>query len=355
MADLKITGLHKYYGSFHAVKGVDLEVPSGEFTVLVGPSGCGKSTLLRTIAGLEEANQGSIEIAGKDVTWARPRDRDIAMVFQNYALYPYLTVFDNVAFGLRARKFADSEINKRVNNAAEMLGIGHLMKRLPRELSGGQRQRVAIGRAIVRDARLFLFDEPLSNLDAQLRDDMRTEIKRLHQELKRTMIYVTHDQIEAMTLADRIVLLRDGVIEQQGTPLELFDRPKTKFVAGFLGSPKMNFVSGRSDGKSISLADGTRLPFAGGTPGQNVLVGIRPQHITRAGGTAAKNHIHVPVTIELVQPTGSRTQITFPFGGQNIVAEFDANSDDAPGKKIKIDIDMTRAVIIDAQSEKVIS
>jgi multiple sugar transport system ATP-binding protein len=355
MADLKITGLHKYYGSFHAVKGVDLEVPSGEFTVLVGPSGCGKSTLLRTIAGLEEANQGSIEIAGKDVTWARPRDRDIAMVFQNYALYPYLTVFDNVAFGLRARKFAESEINKRVNNAAEMLGIGPLMKRYPRELSGGQRQRVAIGRAIVRDARLFLFDEPLSNLDAQLRDDMRAEIKRLHQELKRTMIYVTHDQIEAMTLADRIVLLRDGVIEQQGTPLELFDRPKTKFVAGFLGSPKMNFVSGRSDGKSIALTDGTRLPFAAATSGQSILVGIRPQHITRAGTAAAKNHVHAPVTIELVQPTGSRTQVTFPYGGQNIVAEFDSNYDDAPGKKIKIDIDMTRAVIVDAQSEKVIS
>jgi multiple sugar transport system ATP-binding protein len=355
MADLKITGLHKYYGSFHAVKGVDLEVPSGEFTVLVGPSGCGKSTLLRTIAGLEEANQGSIEIAGKDVTWARPRDRDIAMVFQNYALYPYLSVFDNVAFGLRARKFAESEINKRVNNAAEMLSIGHLMKRFPRELSGGQRQRVAIGRAIVRDARLFLFDEPLSNLDAQLRDDMRTEIKRLHQELKRTMIYVTHDQIEAMTLADRIVLLRDGVIEQQGTPLELFDRPKTKFVAGFLGSPKMNFVPGKADGKSITLRDGTRMPFAGTTAGQNVLVGIRPQHITRAGKTASKRHIQVPVTIELVQPTGSRTQVTFPFGGKNIVAEFDQNSDDAPGQKIKINIDMARAVIIDVESEKVIS
>src|SRR3990170_5034399 len=239
MSDLKITGLHKYYGSFHAVKGIDLEVPSGEFTVLVGPSGCGKSTLLRTIAGLEEASEGAIEIGNKDVTWARPRDRDIAMVFQNYALYPYMNVFENIAFGLRARKFATPEINKRVNNAANMLGIGPLLKRLPRELSGGQRQRVAIGRAIVRDARLFLFDEPLSNLDAQLRDDMRVEIKRLHQELGRTMIYVTHDQIEAMTLADRIVLLRDGQIEQAGAPLDLFERPATKYVAGFLGSPSM--------------------------------------------------------------------------------------------------------------------
>ena len=188
MCDLKITNLHKQYVAFHAVKGIELDVPSGEFTVLVGPSGCGKCTLLRTIAGLEETSSGSIEIGGKDVTWARPRDRDIAMVFQNYALYPYLNVKDNIAFGLRARKFAEAEVEKRVARAAEMLGIGHLLTRFPRELSGGQRQRVAIGRAIVRDAILYLFDEPLSNLDAQLRDDMRVEIKRLHKELKRTMI-----------------------------------------------------------------------------------------------------------------------------------------------------------------------
>ena len=233
MSDLKITGLHKHYGAYHAVKGIDLEVPSGEFTVLVGPSGCGKSTLLRTIAGLEEASAGTIEIGGKDVTWARPRDRDIAMVFQNYALYPYLNVYENIAFGLRARRVASAEVDKRVKRAAEMLGIAQLLERFPRELSGGQRQRVAIGRAIVRDALLFLFDEPLSNLDAQLRDDMRVEIKRLHQELGRTMIYVTHDQIEAMTLADRIALLRDGKIEQLGAPLDLFERPATRFVAGF--------------------------------------------------------------------------------------------------------------------------
>jgi multiple sugar transport system ATP-binding protein len=256
---------------------------------------------------------------------------------------------------LRARKFAEVEITKRVNNAAEMLGIGPLMKRFPRELSGGQRQRVAIGRAIVRDARLFLFDEPLSNLDAQLRDDMRTEIKRLHQELKRTMIYVTHDQIEAMTLADRIVLLRDGVIEQQGTPLELFDRPKTKFVAGFLGSPKMNFLNGRLDGKTITLQDGTRLPYSGKHQSKDVLVGIRPQHVTRAGAVAAKNLVRLPVTVELVQPTGSRTQITFPLGGQSFVAEFDATGSDTPGQKLKIDIDMSRAVVIDAQTENVLS
>ena len=260
MSDLKITGLHKHYGAYHAVKGIDLEVPSGEFTVLVGPSGCGKSTLLRTIAGLEEASAGTIEIGGKDVTWARPRDRDIAMVFQNYALYPYLNVYENIAFGLRARRVASAEVDKRVKRAAEMLGIAQLLERFPRELSGGQRQRVAIGRAIVRDALLFLFDEPLSNLDAQLRDDMRVEIKRLHQELGRTMIYVTHDQIEAMTLADRIALLRDGKIEQLGAPLDLFERPATRFVAGFLGSPKMNFLPAAIENGEVILRDGTSSP-----------------------------------------------------------------------------------------------
>jgi multiple sugar transport system ATP-binding protein len=347
MADLKISGLHKHYGAFHAVKGVSLEVPSGEFTVLVGPSGCGKTTLLRSIAGLETVSEGTIEIAGADVTWARPRDRDIAMVFQNYALYPYLTVYENIAFGLRARKFAEAEIKRRVGNAAAMLGIGALAQRYPRELSGGQRQRVAIGRAIVRDARLFLFDEPLSNLDAQLRDDMRIEIKRLHQELKRTMIYVTHDQIEAMTLADRIVLLREGVIEQQGAPLALFERPRTKFVAGFLGSPKMNFLLAKVSGKTATLADGTRLPLAKSYSDKDVLLGIRPQHIS-AGGK-------LPVIVELVQPTGSRTQVTFPLGGQMIMAEFDAHEVGKPGEKMNIGIDMARALLIDPQSGEVMS
>jgi multiple sugar transport system ATP-binding protein len=357
MSDLRITGLHKHYGSFHAVKGIDLAVPEGEFTVLVGPSGCGKSTLLRTIAGLEEASAGKIEIGGKDVTWARPRDRDIAMVFQNYALYPYLSVKENIAFGLRARKFADAEVEKRVKNAAEMLGIAHLLGRFPRELSGGQRQRVAIGRAIVRDARLYLFDEPLSNLDAQLRDDMRVEIKRLHQEIGRTMIYVTHDQIEAMTLADRIVLLRDGVIEQQGSPLDLFERPQTRFVAGFLGSPKMNFIPATLSENGVALKDGTALPLpgrAGLKAGQAVVLGIRPQYIAMAQQSLAPGHARVPVTIELVQPTGSRVQATMPMGGSTIVAELAAHDVSRPGEKTEIDIDMTRAVIIDPQTEQVI-
>ncbi len=357
MSDLKITNLHKHYGAFHAVKGIDLDVPSGEFTVLVGPSGCGKSTLLRTIAGLEEASSGKVEIGGRDVTWARPRDRDIAMVFQNYALYPYLNVKENIAFGLRARKFASAEVEKRVARAAEMLGIGHLLQRFPRELSGGQRQRVAIGRAIVRDAILYLFDEPLSNLDAQLRDDMRVEIKRLHQELGRTMIYVTHDQIEAMTLADRIVLLRDGVIEQLGAPLDLFERPSTRFVAGFLGSPKMNFLNATLSPDGVTLADGTKLSLPGrktSKAGQAVILGLRPQHIAMAGKTVAPGHERVPVTIELVQPTGSRVQVTMPLGGTSIVAELAAHDVSRPGEKTHIDIDMTRAVIIDPTTEKVI-
>ncbi len=355
MADLKISGLHKHYGAFHAVKGIDLEVPSGEFTVLVGPSGCGKSTLLRTIAGLEEASAGTIEIGGRDVTWERPRDRDIAMVFQNYALYPYMNVYENIAFGLRARKFAEAEIGKRVKRAADMLGIAALLERLPRELSGGQRQRVAIGRAIVRDARLFLFDEPLSNLDAQLRDEMRAEIKRLHQELGRTMVYVTHDQVEAMTLADRVVLLRDGMIEQQGAPLDLFERPATRFVASFLGSPKMNFFSATLSGKTLTLADGTRLALPESrkfSPGA-VVLGIRPQHIAKAGKTVAAGHAKVTVKIELLQPTGSRLHVTFPFGGASAVAELEAHDASAPGEKLALDIDMTRAIVIDPGSGRV--
>src|SRR5262245_49273149 len=293
MADLRISALHKYYGNVHAVRGVDLEIPAGEFTVLVGPSGCGKSTLLRTIAGLEDADKGTIEIGGEVVNHLPPRSRDIAMVFQNYALYPYMKVFDNIAFGLRSRNTPKNEVEPKVKRAAHMLAIDHLLDRYPRELSGGQLQRVAIGRAVVRSARLYLFDEPLSNLDAQLRDEMRSEIKRLHQELGKTMIYVTHDQVEAMTMADRIVLLREGKIEQAGAPLELFERPLTKYVAGFLGSPAMNFVDaqlvGNGDGVALRLGDGKSLALPparraalASRVDQPVIFGVRPEHIGRA-------------------------------------------------------------------------
>jgi multiple sugar transport system ATP-binding protein len=366
MADLKITGLHKYYGQVHAVKGVDLEIPAGEFTVLVGQSGCGKSTLLRTIAGLEDADKGSIEIGGQVVTHMLPRDRDIAMVFQNYALYPYMSVFENIAFGLRARKTPKAEIEPKVRRAAQMLAIEPLLERYPRQLSGGQLQRVAIGRAVVRNARLYLFDEPLSNLDAQLRDEMRGEIKRLHQELDKTMIYVTHDQIEAMTMADRIVLLRDGNIEQAGAPLDLYERPATRYVAGFLGSPAMNFVSvrlvGHNDGLAVQLGDGTLLPLpAARAPrlverrDQAMTLGVRPEHMSRAGGSDHRPGLTTKnVKIELVQPTGSRTYATFRLGDAEVVAELQAHDVSQPGQTIDLTIDMNRVVLIDPATEKVL-
>ena len=353
MTTVKITKLEKLYGGVRALRGVDLEVSDGEFVVLVGPSGCGKSTLLRMIAGLEDISGGTIAIDGEIVNDMRPRDRNVAMVFQDYALYPHMTVEKNIGFALRARKIPENEIASRVDVAARMLGIEGLLKRYPRQLSGGQRQRVAIGRAIVREARLFLFDEPLSNLDAQLRDDMRAEIKRLHQELGRTMIYVTHDQIEAMTLADRIVLLRDGQIEQQGAPLDLFERPATRFVAGFLGSPKMNFIPGTLGDGTRELGDGTRLAMPKSRAQGAVILGVRPQHIACAKGRLAAGHAGISAVVELVQPTGSRTHVTFPFGGVSAVAELDAHEGGRPGDRIDLAIDMTRAIVIDPGSGRV--
>jgi len=368
MARLSIHGLHKYYGGVHALKGIDLEIADGEFCVFVGPSGCGKSTLLRTIAGLEDIDKGTVEIEGAVVNDLRPRDRNIAMVFQNYALYPYLNVFENIAFGLRARKVANDEVVRRVGQAAKMLGIEALLQRTPRQLSGGQRQRVAIGRAVVRDAQLFLFDEPLSNLDAQLRDGMRAEIKRLHQDIGKTMIYVTHDQIEAMTLADRIVLLRDGVIEQQGAPLDLFERPATRFVAGFLGSPQMNFVPCRAtrvDGAArLAFEDGRSLPLPdahAGMPGlepeTDLILGVRPEHMAIAADGAAPRPQDAPltVTIDLVQPTGTRSYAQFRLGGIEITAELPAHSVERPGSGTELLVDMSRVILIDPQSDKVLN
>jgi multiple sugar transport system ATP-binding protein len=367
MAQVKINGLHKRFaGGVHAVRGIDLEIADGEFAVLVGPSGCGKSTLLRTIAGLEDADEGVIEISGEVVNDIRPRDRDVAMVFQDYALYPHMTVARNIGFGLRARKFPKAEIESRVRRAAEMLGITALLERYPRQLSGGQRQRVAIGRAIVRNPQIFLFDEPLSNLDAQLRDEMRGEIKRLHQEIATTMIYVTHDQIEAMTLADRIVLMRDGRIEQQGAPLDLFERPASLFVAGFLGSPKMNFLPGTlvrtADADSIHLQDGGmafalpgRRSLNGATSGMPVVLGLRPEHITRASGAGLPDGTaRLDVAIELVQPTGARTYATFRLGTAAVMAELQAHDVSRPGETIAVEINLRRAVVFDAATERAI-
>jgi multiple sugar transport system ATP-binding protein len=364
MAEVKISALEKNYGAFKAVRGIDLDIPDGEFTVLVGPSGCGKSTLLRTIAGLEEASAGTIEIGGEVVNEFRPRDRDVAMVFQDYALYPHMTVARNIGFGLKARKMPKPEVEARVTEAAQMLGITPLLERLPRQLSGGQRQRVAIGRAIVRSPKVFLFDEPLSNLDAQLRDEMRGEIKRLHQEIATTMIYVTHDQIEAMTLADRIVLMRDGVIEQQGAALELFERPVSTFVAGFLGSPRMSFLPGTLvlDGTTHGVRVGdVVLPvlagraIGGAKDGMSVLLGLRPEHLTRAHGERPADGVYRhEAKIELVQPTGSRTYATFRLAGQPVIAELQAHDVSQPGQVMPIDINMSRASIFDAQTERAI-
>lgn len=363
MAELKISGLHKYYGSTHVLRGIDLDIPEGEFTVFVGPSGCGKSTLLRSIAGLEEVSEGTLAIDGQIINDMRPRDRDIAMVFQNYALYPYMNVFENIAFGLRARKFAENHIQKRVNEAAELLGIGDYLQRLPKELSGGQRQRVAIGRAIVRDARLFLFDEPLSNLDAQLREDMRSEIKRLHQEIGKTMIYVTHDQVEAMTLADRIVLLNGGKIEQIGSPLDLFERPANRFVASFLGSPSIRFTTAVLLNHQTSLQlrfnDGNTLTMPASRNANlqrynesNVLVGIRPEHLRRA--VTGNDGRALSVTIDLLQPTGSRSYGTFQLGGTSVVAELEAHDIRQAGQQIELDVDINRIILIDPETDKVI-
>ena len=367
MARLRLNGIEKAYGNVRAVGGIDLDVAEGEFAVLVGPSGCGKSTLLRCIAGLEEVDAGTITIGDEVVNDVRPRDRNLAMVFQNYALYPYLNVRENIAFGLKARRTPSAEIETRVRRAAGMLGIESLLDRLPRQLSGGQRQRVAIGRAIVRDARLFLFDEPLSNLDAQLRDEMRTEIKRLHQELGKTMVYVTHDQIEAMTLADRIVLLRDGVIEQEGGPLDLFERPVSRFVARFLGSPPINFIPARLDrsdtGLAVRCGDGAVFPLPAeraaaleAHAGRDVTLGLRPEHITGSSHAGGHREHLVPhqVTIDLVQPTGTRLYGAFALAGNEVLAELQAHDVERPGETIDVLFDMQRAILIDPDSERVL-
>ena len=360
MADVTISALHKRYGGYHALRGIDLFIPDGEFAVLVGPSGCGKSTLLRTIAGLEDISEGTIAIGGEVVNDVQPRDRDVAMVFQDYALYPHMSVFMNIGFGLRARKIPKEVIKAKVMAAAATLGIESLLDRYPRQLSGGQRQRVAIGRAIVREPQIFLFDEPLSNLDAQLRDEMRSEIKRLHQDLRVTMIYVTHDQIEALTLADRIVVLKDGLIEQVGSPLDLYERPRTRFVAGFIGSPQMNFVPVElsPDGAMLTLEDGSRLPserggFSTSSSGKLIL-GIRPSHIAPAREAPRPGHARRVVRVDLIQPTGARSFVTFTLGRTPVTAEVGAHDVAAVGEDMALDFDLARAVLIDPATGRIV-
>ncbi len=302
MASIDIKNIKKSYGHFPVLHGVDLEIKDGEFVVLVGPSGCGKSTLLRMIAGLEEVTDGEIRIAGNRVNELHPKDRDIAMVFQSYALYPHMNVAGNMSYSLKLRKTAKEKIASAVAGAASKLGLDPLLERRPKALSGGQRQRVAMGRAIVRQPKAFLFDEPLSNLDARLREQMRAEIKKLHGDLKATSIYVTHDQIEAMTLADRIVAMHGGVVQQVGSPLELYDRPANLFVAGFIGSPGMNFLDAIYQAGGAKLKDGTIVPLntSLGLPnGEKVTIGIRPEHVTMTNDGSG-----ISADVELVEPTG---------------------------------------------------
>src|SRR5882724_5217180 len=335
MASVGIRDVKKAFGATQVIHGVDITIGDGEFVVLVGPSGCGKSTLLRMIAGLENITGGEIRIGERVVNNVPPKERDIAMVFQNYALYPHMTVAANMGFSLRLRGADKTEIDTRVHRAAEILGLMPLLERFPRQLSGGQRQRVAMGRAIVRDPQVFLFDEPLSNLDAKLRVAMRTEIKELHQRLKTTTVYVTHDQIEAMTMADKIVVMHDGIVEQIGTPLELYDRPDNQFVAGFIGSPAMNFLKGKvkSNGQPyVETENGARLPLVNApaaSDGHPVTYGVRPEHLELASDG-------IEAEVVVVEPTGSETQVFAKIGTQDIIAVFRDRHEVSPGEKIHL-------------------
>jgi multiple sugar transport system ATP-binding protein len=346
MASVNVKKVFKKYGDVQVVHGIDLAIEDGSFVVLLGPSGCGKSTLLRMIAGLESISAGDIEIGGRRVNDVHPKDRDIAMVFQNYALYAHMKVRDNMSFSLKLAKRPQAEIDEKVAWAAKILNLEPYLDRYPRELSGGQRQRVAMGRAIVRSPAVFLFDEPLSNLDAKLRVQMRTELKELHGRLKTTTVYVTHDQIEAMTMADKIVILRDGVIEQQGTPLEVYDHPANLFVAAFIGSPSMNLLKGDVAKGGVKLADGTVLPLPAGHKGkvgQKVVYGIRPEHLKPAKAG-------IPAKVVVVEPTGPEIHIYADLGGQEVCAITDERLQLARDVAIKLMPKLDKVHLFDAES-----
>jgi multiple sugar transport system ATP-binding protein len=333
MAEVEIREARKAYGGAQVLHGVSVDIADGEFVVLVGPSGCGKSTLLRMIAGLESITGGEIAIDKRVVNNVPPKERDIAMVFQNYALYPHMTVADNMGFSLKLKNAPKDEITQKVRKAADILGLAPYLERYPRQLSGGQRQRVAMGRAIVRNPKVFLFDEPLSNLDAKLRVAMRAEVKQLHQRLKTTTIYVTHDQIEAMTMADKIVVMNDGNVEQIGAPLDLYDRPRNRFVAGFIGSPAMNFINGRITGTAFEAEGGIKLPVNGAaqtSAGRSVALGVRPEHLV-LGDDGIKCQVIV------VEPTGSEVQVNArAANGDEIVAVFRERHTFSPGETISL-------------------
>jgi multiple sugar transport system ATP-binding protein len=346
MASVEIKNVVKAYGAVQVVHGVSVDIADSEFLVLVGPSGCGKSTLLRMIAGLEDISDGTVSIGGEIVNDVAPKDRNIAMVFQNYALYPHMTVAENMGFSLKLARVPKPAMQAKVEQAAEILGLQSLLGRYPAQLSGGQRQRVAMGRAIVRDPAVFLFDEPLSNLDAKLRVQMRTEIKALHQRLKTTMIYVTHDQVEAMTMADRIVVMRDGIVEQVGSPLDLYDHPRNIFVAGFIGSPSMNFIRGRLETGTFRGEGGVEVELgsvASGQDGRKVVCGVRPDKIGL--GT-----IGAEVEVVVVEPTGAETQVVINAAGSQIVCLLRDRVVIHPGEKIRLALDAKDIHLFDTET-----
>ncbi|KUK82221.1 MULTISPECIES: ABC transporter ATP-binding protein [unclassified Mesotoga] len=364
MAEVILEKVAKTYpNGFKAVLDANLEVQDKEFLVLLGPSGCGKTTTLRMIAGLEEITEGTIKIGGRVVNDVEPKDRDIAMVFQNYALYPHMSVYENMAFGLKLRKTPKPEIEKRVTEAARILGIEQLLDRKPKQLSGGQRQRVAVGRAIVRNPKVFLFDEPLSNLDAKLRVQMRAELKRLHQNLQATIIYVTHDQVEAMTMADKIVIMKDGIIQQIGDPYSVYFEPKNKFVAGFIGTPAMNFISAKlvSEGGKVwvvkedmkLLVPEDKVERLGHLVGKETTFGIRPEDIyDKMYAVAPKDEFTVKGNVDVVEPLGSETLIHANIHGDEIVAKVDPKSRASAGDKMDLVFDMSMMHLFDPETEE---
>jgi multiple sugar transport system ATP-binding protein len=348
VANVELNSVVKRYGDVTAVKGIDLAIADGEFVVLVGPSGCGKSTTLRMIAGLEDISGGTISIGGRVVNRVEPKDRNIAMVFQNYAIYPHMTVAKNIGFGLRTSKLSEPEKQKRLADTASLLGLTDLLQRRPAELSGGQRQRVAIGRAMVRDPQVFLFDEPLSNLDAQLRAQMRVEIKKLHQNLKRTTIFVTHDQIEAMTLADRIVIMKDGDILQVGTPSEVYRHPANMFVAKFIGSPAMNMLPGRCASSQIVVEGlGVIAAPAACRDGQRLTIGVRPDDLTVSNGTGG---LVVDADVTLVEPQGPDALVYARLGAHEVIAKSNARVLPRPGDKVRLTADPADLHLFDPET-----
>ena len=365
MAEVALRNVVKRYDDVVAVSNISLDIPNHEFVVLVGPSGCGKSTTLRMIAGLEEISSGEISIGGEVVNDLPPKDRDIAMVFQNYALYPHMTVAENMSFGLKLRKFPKAEIKQRVNNAARILDITELLARRPKQLSGGQRQRVAMGRAIVRNPKVFLFDEPLSNLDAKLRVQMRTEIKRVHQKVKTTTVYVTHDQVEAMTLADRVVVMHHGKIEQIGTPNDLYHHPKTRFVAGFIGSPAMNFIPAKLEmnGSGLTLRVSDRISFPvpetraarfRSYASKDVLFGLRPEHITETRGRENGSGYEFSVTLDVVEPMGMETIVFFKVEGTEVCGRVEPSAAKASGETMQLRANLDHMHLIDPATNAVL-